>query len=786
MRIPLALIVGLLLAQVARAEPDSFGLGTGRDGVLALTSGQGVTVGESAPLGKSVAAGAMELTASGVKLSSGDLLMVHASTGLSPVPDVGGTTAVSLMSSGSPSRWELARVEGIGAGFVRLTAPLRYSYAAGRAQVLRVPEYSDVIVPEGARLTASPWNGKSGGILAMLVSGKVSNNGSIDADGAGFPGGGFGVGAVGQKACTGLELTKDEGGSVRGEGVAGIASKKGLITGRGNLANGGGGGNCESAGGGGGGHGGAGGNGGDTSAGDGPRVEGGLGGTALSYLIFERFMLGGGGGSGQGAETTGSSGGAGGGVVFIRASVFEGKGLFSASGAAAAASLGYAGAGGGGGGGVVSLRAVESLSCGGVAAVGGAGGDTKLDKLPQGPGGGGAGGRVLLQGKQLTCVPSVNAGSPGVSGYPGAGSHGAGPVPMGEGGGPSAGTVQLLDYSFYLPQTPTITAPASGTASTTTRPRFEGIAGTDGPVVHIVVDGREIGAMVPQTDGRFALNTPSPLAAGEHVAFAWAEILGAASPASEPVRFSSSPVVLADGGVVQMAVLVVPSNGDTVSPTPLFAGTTSNGVTVGVVIDDGPDRIVPVDLLGRFRYQVPASAPLEVGVHKVTVHAHNEKGEDGLYSDVVGFEVVAPGADGGTDGGSDAGSVDPAVPMLVVPAQDSSVDPTFTFVGVALPGTSVQVVLDGTALATVTADDEGVFRHAVGADKALASGAHRVVAQVVTSEGEAGPRSPEVGFQVRGPTNLDVGCGCGTAPAGMLALWAVVGLAVLTRRRARG
>nr|WP_301340523.1 MYXO-CTERM sorting domain-containing protein [Corallococcus exercitus] len=62
-------------------------------------------------------------------------------------------------------------------------------------------------------------------------------------------------------------------------------------------------------------------------------------------------------------------------------------------------------------------------------------------------------------------------------------------------------------------------------------------------------------------------------------------------------------------------------------------------------------------------------------------------------------------------------------------------------------------------------------------------GAHKVVAQAVTAEGEAGPRSPEVGFQVRGPTDLDVGCGCGTAPAGMISVWALVGLGALARRR---
>ncbi|WP_244239031.1 MYXO-CTERM sorting domain-containing protein, partial [Corallococcus carmarthensis] len=468
--------------------------------------------------------------------------------------------------------------------------------------------------------------------------------------------------------------------------------------------------------------------------------------------------------------------------VFIRATAFDGKGVFSASGLAAAPSQGNDGAGGGGAGGAVVLRAVDVLNCGGAEARGGAGGDTRMDKQPFGPGGGGAGGRLLLQARSLACAPNVSAGSAGVSAYPGAGSYGAGPVSTSDGGTPG-GTVQQVVESFQVPVTPVITAPVSGEAASSTRPRIEGTAGTNGPVVHLVVDGREIGAAVPGSDGRFTYDPTTPLAAGAHDVIAWADSLGVASKSSTPVRFSTPAVALADGGVVQMAVLVVPSNGDTVSPTPLFAGTAANGVSVGVVIDEGPDNIVPLDLLGRFRFQVPGSAPLSVGTHKVTVHAHNEAGDDGPYSDVVGFEVVVPGGDGGTDGGTDAGPVDPAMPMVVVPAEGATVDPTFSFVGVALPGTSVLLELDGKALATATADDEGVFRHVLTADKALATGAHKVVAQVVTEEGEAGLRSPEVGFQVRGPTDLDVGCGCGAAPAGMISVWALVGLGALARRR---
>ncbi|WP_199738924.1 hypothetical protein [Corallococcus sp. CA054B] len=258
MRITLALIVGLLLAQVARAEPDSFGLGTGRDGVLNLTAGKGLALSVGGPLGKDVAAGGDELVVFSSDFSGGDLVLIHESTGLSPLPDVGNAKGVSLTGAVPLGRWEMARVLVVTASTpatLLLTAPLRYAYTAGRAQVVRVAEYSDVVIEAGARLTVSPWNGKSGGILAMLVSGKVVNEGRIDADGLGYLGGVFRTDVAGLAGCTGLELEQGKGGSERGEGVAGTVSRSGLSTGRGNLTNGGGGGNCAASGGGGGGQG---------------------------------------------------------------------------------------------------------------------------------------------------------------------------------------------------------------------------------------------------------------------------------------------------------------------------------------------------------------------------------------------------------------------------------------------------------------------------------------------------------------------------------------------------
>jgi hypothetical protein len=793
MRITLAVIVGLLLAQVAYAEPDSFGFGTGRDNVLTVAAGTTQTFPAGGYLTRSVSAGATVLPVTGIKVNAGDLVMIHESIGLSSLPDVGDGKAVSLAGSVGLGRWELARVSAVAASLT-LTAPLRYAYVASRSQVMRVPEYTDVTVEAGGRLTVMPWNGRSGGILPMLVSGRVINEGRIDADGAGYLGGTYAVDTSLLKGCTGLELESEKGGSRRGTGAAGQTSRAGLTTGRGNLANAGGGANCQSAGGGGGGHGGVGGIGGFTASGDGKRVEGGVGGAPLNYSLFDRAVFGGGGGAGHGIDDVGTGGAQGGGVVYIRANGFTGKGIFSASGAAARTSQGSDGAGGGGAGGAVVLRASEIVDCGAVQARGGPGGNTQLATEPFGPGGGGAGGRVLLQAARIQCTQDVSAGNAGVSSAVGAGAYGAGP----EGtagtdggadggssvGGTSVGTVQLVEQALQTPVPPVITVPAAGEVSTSARPRFAGTAGTDGPLVHIVVDGREIGTVVPGSDGAFSFNSTPTLVSGDHTVVAWAESFGVASRMSDPVRFSTPAVVLADGGAVQMAVLVVPANGDTVGPTPLFAGTTPNGVSVGVVIDDGPDHVVPVDLLGRFRYQVPASEALEVGVHKVSVHAHNESGEDGPHSDTVGFEVVVGGP--GSDGGTDGGTVDPGVPVVLVPAQDAVVDPRAVFAGVAPPDTSIRLVLDGTAVATVTTGADGAFRHELGVDQVLGAGRHQVYAQAVTAEGEAGPRSTEVGFQVRGPTNLDVGCGCGAGPAGMLSVWALLGLSALARgRRAR-
>lgn len=358
---------------------------------------------------------------------------------------------------------------------------------------------------------------------------------------------------------------------------------------------------------------------------------------------------------------------------------------------------------------------------------------------------------------------------------------------------------------YQPPTTPAVVAPANGAVGVPTRPGFQG---TTDPGVRVIisVDDVEVVQLTAGADGVFSGGYPGlrdPLSAGEHRVSVVAESLGTYSVRSSEVTFNVA-VAQADGGVLEAPILVVPADGDFVDTTPLFAGVAPYGTTVGLVVDDGDEITVTVDTFGRFRYQVPDDSPLTPGPHFIVLHSHNEAGDTGPFSPATRFESVAADADAGSevpdagsdagsevpDAGSDAGSGDAGVsqrevPVMVVPAEDEVVDSTPLFAGVAAPGVSVSIEVDGAEVARVVADATGAFRHPVSTEQALSVGAHSVTAHaVVSATGVNGPRSEATDFEVRGPAALDVGCGCGASPASSVGLWALlVGMAAMRRRR---
>jgi len=355
---------------------------------------------------------------------------------------------------------------GVGGGLVfgYNTAAPSATKGASTYQVVLVPQYTSATLSN--TLTAAPWNGLTGGILALDVANTLTLNGvTVHVDGMGFRGGagmqlvGGGGGAttdflhVSPTAYTGAAGGAAGVDASKGEGIAGTpewvesggtflqtTTTEGYPSGtagtdgsmaRGAPGNAGGGGtdadqggNTENAGGGGGGNGGTGGFGGDSWNTN--LSSGGEGGGAFPATI-DRIAMGGGGGAGTRNNSDGdnqaSSGSAGGGIVFIRAFSFTGTATITANGTNAYnGTANDAGGGGGAGGTIVILAAGGGEGGLTLQASGGNGGNAWQSQAyslanRHGPGGGGGGGVVFVSGTPASV--SVTGGTDGLTLNPG-------------------------------------------------------------------------------------------------------------------------------------------------------------------------------------------------------------------------------------------------------------------------------------------------------------------------------------------------------------------------------
>ena len=316
-------------------------------------------------------------------------------------------------------------------------------------QVIRVRQFQNVTL---AGVTATPWNGVTGGVVAVDATGTLTINGTgADADGDGFRGA-PGQQLAGQGGLANTDYRRTSAATAHGIKAEGIACTPANFTGiggtrgcpisgggvpngdraRGGPGNAGGGGtdgnpaaNDQNSGGGGGGNGGPGGRGGNSWNSN--LTVGGLGG-ALFPATVSRIALAGGGGAGtrnntpSGATPQPSSGSNGGGIVLIRAGqVVAGSGTptISANGNAGVAADNDGGGGGGAGGTVVVVTSTGSLAAIRVLAQGGNGGDSWITQAAggnpgnrHGPGGGGGGGVYFLS-TNPAATSSVAGGASG-------------------------------------------------------------------------------------------------------------------------------------------------------------------------------------------------------------------------------------------------------------------------------------------------------------------------------------------------------------------------------------
>jgi len=471
-----AACVGNSPTNLEQAAPSTWAL-AGSNGALTVTATQ--TLNQYAVLATNAVVGTNTVTVTNLNdltspagaLAVGDLLLLIQVQG-AEIDPINSANYGRVLRVNGAGLYEFVMVTGVGGGATgqditvdHSCGGLQNSYlAAGRTQVIRVPQYSSGVVSTTGKVTAPAWDGQRGGVIALHVNQTLTVDGKIDVTGLGFRGGK--LDPISQPIPQDVPVYSSPAsadGAEKGESIAGDSSTYDILGGRygrGAPGNGGGGGNSHNAAGGGGANGNnginwtgqgnmdgtvvgaaawaldpiyiangnkltvssGGGRGGysysfsdqdafTVSPGDSRwggnfrRERGGMGGHPLNNDPAGHLFMGGGGGAGDQNDNSGGAGGNGGGIVFILANNLTGVGQVLASGANGGTTINNHndGAGGGGGGGSVVIRA-NTLSSLGVVANGGTGGLQKIFSLAveaEGPGGGGGGGFVSTRGGSI-------------------------------------------------------------------------------------------------------------------------------------------------------------------------------------------------------------------------------------------------------------------------------------------------------------------------------------------------------------------------------------------------
>ena len=270
--------------------------------------------------------------------------------------------------------WQRSKITNYTAGTVTIEDNLNFSYnstGSNKAQIVVIPQYTNITVNNGITWSAKAWTGTVGGILLAVANGTITSTGTTSGSARGFVGGagegaGTDIGNCGEGtggASAGQQAANGNGGGAGDVGASGDAS-------------GAGGGNGTS---------GTSGTGNGSSSGG-----GGVGGSTAGTADLTTMVMGGGGGSGKSDDSTTGDGGTGGAIIFLSSTDLIVTGAIVSAGGNGSAS-GQAGSGGGAGGSILLKAQTATLGTALITAPGGSGGDSVgVD------GGAGGAGRIHL------------------------------------------------------------------------------------------------------------------------------------------------------------------------------------------------------------------------------------------------------------------------------------------------------------------------------------------------------------------------------------------------------
>lgn len=167
-----------------RAAVQTFSdTGDGRDGNL-VVDGINVVVNKYAGLIANVPVGTVELPVDNASdFSIGDEILI---------------IQIQDFSGGELGAYEFAKITNIIGNLIYVQDGVFRDYIsntvtivqqATRAQIVKIPQYNNVDVPQNMSLGADAWNGAKGGILAFKVFGTLSGFGELTVEGKGYRGG---------------------------------------------------------------------------------------------------------------------------------------------------------------------------------------------------------------------------------------------------------------------------------------------------------------------------------------------------------------------------------------------------------------------------------------------------------------------------------------------------------------------------------------------------------------------------------------------------------------------
>ena len=170
----------------------------GSDGDFTLSDGFAV-VNQYAVLAADASAGATSIQVTDISqltsprsgaLESGDLVFIMQMQGAS-IDTSNGAAYGAITNLNGSGFHEFAVVRRVEGNTLHLAcAGLQHGYAtAGRTQVVRVPQFNNVTIENGAIIQARPWDGQRGGVVVVHVNGVTTLEGSISTSGQGFRGG---------------------------------------------------------------------------------------------------------------------------------------------------------------------------------------------------------------------------------------------------------------------------------------------------------------------------------------------------------------------------------------------------------------------------------------------------------------------------------------------------------------------------------------------------------------------------------------------------------------------